>query len=220
MKYVFPLILLIRKKFLRRHIWHSLIIMWRCRFCVYLEKKHRIMCLTLSWYAIKADVAANPRSILSSMKGKYLFYVVMFTLSTAQENFRDNFCWFRARRKYFKGKIWKARGVAFTPDAFRKYLLIPLLLSSTESEKSFCFPGLVVLSTILSWNVKLLEGFLLLLPLSLHLETEEENYFPAWFRFKWFLGCFLPQKENNFHFVDEKVFRKLIHLGSLFVVDV
>lgn len=44
------------------HIWHFLIIMWRYRFCVYLgEKKHRIMCLTLLWYAIGADVAANPR---------------------------------------------------------------------------------------------------------------------------------------------------------------
>lgn len=189
------------------------------------KKKHRIMCLTLSWYTIKADVAANPRcrSILSSAKGKYLFYVVMFTLSRAKENFRDNFCWFRARREHFKGKIWKTRGVDLLP-----------MPSANICWSLFCFRRLKAKKLLLprlccSFYDFVMKReatrrlFLLLRPHSRpppHPAAEEQNYFPAWFHFKWFLGCFLPQKENNFHFVDEKVFLKLIHLGSLFVVDV
>lgn len=124
----------------------------------------------------------------------------MFTLSRAKENFRDNFCWFRARRKYFKGKIWKTRGVALLPMPSAN-ICWSLFCFRRLKAKKVCFSGYVVLSTILSWNVKLLEGFSSSFPFSrspLKPTAEERNYFPAWFHFKWFLGCFCRKKKTIF----------------------
>lgn len=188
------------------HIWHFLIIMWRYRCCVYLErsreKKHRIMCLTLSWYAIGEDVAANPHPLNPKLCGRENIYFMLLCLHYQEQKkiFEIISADFERDESISKEKYERRAGWLYSrclPQIFAD----PSFAFVDWKRKKVCFSGYVVLSTILSWNVKLLEGFSSSFPFSrspLNPAAEERNYFPAWFHFKWFLGCFCRKKKTIF----------------------
>lgn len=105
------------------------------------------------------------------------------------------------RDEYFKGKIWKTRGVALLPMPSANICWSLFCFRRLKAKKKFASPALLFFLRFCHETWSYSKAFLFLLSFRrspLNPAAEEQNYFPAWFHFKWFLGCFCRKKKTIF----------------------